>query len=471
MRRQHTTNRDRSRARRAAVLRGALAAVIGIPADAGAAVAPDPGFGGSGLVLTDFTGGEDAAGVVATSPGGGVVAAGFGELGDPERPHVAGFAFARYLDSGAPDPTFSGDGRTLADFGFVNQGAEAMAVGGDGGIVAAGTIATFDGTTSSIGVARLLPDGAPDPDFGADGLVVLHPGTLSAVGDVAVDANGRAIVLGAASSSRGFRPLVIRLRPDGTLDPSFGSGGIARFGKPFADLYESLAIDRRGRLLLGGRAPRRTGDPGAAVRRMTASGDLDDGYGRDGVARPFGGGDGELADLALDGSRVLAAATCVCAGGRDDDFEIARLGPGGRRDRSFGAGGRTVIGFGANDAEASSIAVGPDGRAVAAGSVRIGGSERWALARVTPDGDPDRSFGRGGRISADIGPGVDGARDVAVDRQSRIYAAGLGAGPDGSDFAVVRFRQAVSAALTGATAARKQSSSAPMQAAEIRSGA
>lgn len=403
-------------------------------------MAPDPDFGGTGLVLTDFTGGEDAAEAVAIAPGGGVLAAGFGELGDPERPQEAGFAFARHLGTGAPDPTFSGDGRALADFGYVNQGAEAVAVGTAGDAVAAGTITTFDGTTSSMGVVRMLPNGTPDPGFGEGGLVVLHPGTLCTVTDVAIDGRGRTVVLGAASSSRGFRPLVIRLRADGTLDPTFGGGGMSRFGKPFADLYDSLAIDGRGRLLLGGRAPRRTAAPGPGVRRMTASGELDAGYGKDGIARPLGGGDAELADIALDGSRVVAASTCACEGGRDDDIALARLTSGGRRDRSFGDGGRTVIGFGTRDAEASSIAVDPEGRTVAGGSVRIGGDESWALARVGPAGDPDSSFGRGGRISADLGPGVDGVRDVAVDADSLIYAVGIGAGPVGSDFAIARFR-------------------------------
>ena len=440
MRRQHTTNRDRGRVRRLAAALVAIATAATLAAPAGAAVAPDPDFGGSGLVLTDFTGGEDAAEAVAIAPGGGVLAAGFGELGDPERPHVAGFALARHLGTGASDPSFSGDGRALADFGFVNQGAEAVAVGAGGDAVAAGTLTTFDGTTSSIGVARVLPDGTPDAEFGGDGLVVLHPGTLCAVGDVAIDGRGRPVILAAASSSRGFRPLVIRLRADGTLDPSFGRGGLSRFGKPFGDLYEALAIDRRGRLLLGGQAPRRSGAPGPAVRRMTAAGDLDDGYGNGGIARPLGGGDGELTDIALDGGRVVAAATCTCDGGRDDDIAIARLAPGGRRDRSFGDDGRTVIGYGANDAEATSVALDPEGGTVVGGSVRIGGGERWALARVDRDGGPDPSFGRGGRISADLGPGVDGVRDLAVDAESRIYAVGLGSGPDGSDFAIARFR-------------------------------
>lgn len=437
MRRQHTRNHGRGRAGRAVAALAVLTLAVAAPA--GAALVADPDFGSTGVVLTDVAGGEDGAEAIAAAPGGTVVAAGFGELGDPERPHEAGFAFVRHLGGGATDPTFSGDGRALADFGFVNQGAEAIEVDGSGRIVAAGTITTFDGTTSSIGIARLLPSGAPDPAFGGDGLVVVDPGTLSVVGDMALDGEGRPVILGSASSSRGFRPLVVRLRGDGSLDRSFGGGGITRFGKPFADIYRSLAIDRRDRVLLGGQAPRRAGAPAPAVRRLTVRGELDGDYGGGGIARPFGGG-AEIADIALDGSRLSVAATCSCAGGRGEDLAASRLTPRGRTDRGFAGDGTSVIAFGAGDAEATSVAVDPEGRVVIGGSVRIGERARWALARFGATGRPDSSFGAGGRISVDLGAGIDGVRDVAVDPASRIYAVGLGGGPGGSDFAVARFR-------------------------------
>ncbi len=440
MRRQHTMNRVRNRARRraGAAAAAALIATGLVPAGAHASTSGlDPAFGGTGSVLTDFTGGEDGAAAVAVTPAGEIIATGFGDLGDPSRPHVAGFGFARYLPGGSPDPAFSGDGRTLADFGFVNQGATTVGVDSAGRVIATGTITTFDGSTSSIGIARLLPDGTPDPSFGGgDGEVVIQPGTLSLSYDAAIASGDGIVVLGAATGEGGFRPTVMRFREDGTLDPAFGDGGIARFGKPFSDDYRALALDGRDRALLAGTSAGRS-----SVVRLSAAGKRDADYGDGGSVAPFGRNDAEVADLALDESgRATVAATCACRTRGDDDMAVARLTRRGRLDAGFGRGGRAYATFGRKDAAASSAAVDPHGRIVLGGSIRAGDRREWALARFTAGGRRDRKFGDGGSLTADIGPGVEGVRDVAVDSASRVLAVGLGSGPDGSDFAVARFR-------------------------------
>ncbi len=442
MRRQHTRN---PRAR-AGFCAGVVVALLLGPLSGSAPASPatplDPAFGGTGLVLTDFTGGEDGANAVTTGAGGTVIAAGFGDLGDPDRPHVAGFGVARYLSDGSPDPSFSGDGRTLVDFGFVNQAAAAVAVDAFGRIVVTGTITTFDGSTSSIGVARLLGDGSPDPAFGSGGLTILHPGILSNAYDLAIDGEGRTIVIGAATGNKGFRPMLLRFTQGGLPDPDFGGDGIRSFGKVGRDAYTSIAIDRRGRLLLAGSSrPNGRGRTVAAVRRTSAAGRIDRGFGDHGVALPLGRMGGAAADLAVDGSgRPTIAATCACGPHRDDDFAVGRVTPRGRADRSFSGDGRRFIRFGPSEARPSSIVVDGDGRVVVAGSVRVQGVNDWALARLKPNGRPDRAFGDDGTITAALGAGVEGVQGVAVDAASRVLAVGLGAGTSSSDFAVARFR-------------------------------
>jgi len=435
MRRQHTRN----------LLGVCLCLCLGGAGVATAAPPPsalDPGFGGGGVVTTDFTGGEDGATAVAATPGGDVVATGFGDLGDPGRPHVAGFAVAEYLPDGTPDSSFSGDGEALVDFGFVNQAASSIAIDSEGRIVLTGTITTFDGSTSSIGVARLLPDGTPDPDFGVDGEVVVHPGILSSAYDVAVDGSDRVVVVGAATGSKGFRPMVLRFTSQGEPDGSFGADGISAFGRVAKDLYTSIAVDGHGRLLLAGSSRPSGAARGApAVRRMSATGSLDDRFGKDGVAYPLGRKDGEAADLTLDPSgRPAIAATCACGPEGDDDFAIGRLTARGKPDASFGRRGRAYVSFGRRDARPTSIAVDPAGRMIAAGSVRVASRTDWAVARLKANGRPDPGFGNGGTVAAPLGAGVEGVQGIAADAESRILAVGLGTGALGSDFAVARFR-------------------------------
>ncbi len=403
----------------------------------------DPTFGEGGLALADFTTGEDGANAVDIGSDGSIVATGFGGLGDPSRPHVAGFAFAKYLSSGSPDLGFSGDGRALVDFGFVNQAATTADIDSADRVVATGTITTFDGSTSSIGIARLLPEGTPDPGFGDDGMVAIQPGTLSASYDAAIDADDGVVVLGAATGARGFRPTLIRFESDGSLDQSFGAGGILQFGKVGEDAYKAIAIDRRGRLLIAGAArPQGSKHAVPTLRRISPTGKLDPSYGRDGVGLPLGRMVGEGAAVVLDESgRPLVTATCGCGPSGDDDFAVGRLTVRGRPDATFSKDGRAYVRFGSRDARPASIAVDrANAQIVIAGSVRVDGDNDWALARLKPSGKPDRSFGDGFTISASLGGGVEGIREITVDSASRVVAAGLGVGPLGADFAVARFR-------------------------------
>jgi uncharacterized delta-60 repeat protein len=446
MRRQHTMNRARGRIRPGA---GAVvvACLIGLPGIGSANAADgsqylDSTFGGTGLVLTDFTTGEDGANAVDIGPDGNIIAAGFGDLNDPSRPHVPGFAVAEYLPNGDPDTSFSSDGKALVDFGFVNQEAAAVEVDSLKRVVSAGTVTTFDGSTSSIGVSRLRSDGTPDPGFGPGGLVTIQPGTLSFAYDVALDADDGIVILGVATGTRGFRPTLIRFNPDGSLVQSFGSGGVLQFGKVGKDSFKSIAIDRRGRLLLAGSSQ----IPGTrravpAVLRTSVSGDPDPNYGKHGVALPLASMDGELVSIALDGSgRPLVTATCDCGPKHGDDFAVGRLTLRGRPDESFSSDGRAFVRFGRTDARPTSIAIDPAGRAVVAGSDRVGESNEWALARLKSNGKLDHAFGDHGTIVAPLGAGVEGVRGIAVDSSSRVVTAGLGLGPLGSDFAVARFR-------------------------------
>ncbi len=93
----------------------------------------DSGFGSDGKVITDFSGGNDAAqGIVIQTDGKIVVAGsafGGGTQGD--------FALARYNVDGSLDFTFGVGGKVTTDFGF-EDGANAIAIQADGRIIAAG---------------------------------------------------------------------------------------------------------------------------------------------------------------------------------------------------------------------------------------------------------------------------------------------------------------------------------------------
>src|SRR5947208_12281935 len=112
---------------------------------------------------------------------------------------------------------------------------------------------------AGIAAALLLPsmaDAAPgdlDPSFGGGGTVTTPFG--GDVGgellSVAIDSRGRIVAGGFSGSSSGPGYFTFaRYRSDGSLDPSFGTGGIAT--TDLEGTVFSVAIDRRGRIVAAG---------------------------------------------------------------------------------------------------------------------------------------------------------------------------------------------------------------------------
>src|SRR4051794_33560221 len=107
----------------------------------------------------------------------------------------------------------------------------------------------------------LFAVGPLDPTFGAGGRAAVdvpaaHADTARAV---AIDAGGRVVVAGRTlnpQGSAGDGVIVLRYRPDGMLDPTFGVGGRATVpgtgssGGGGTPLAQAVAIDRVGRIVV-----------------------------------------------------------------------------------------------------------------------------------------------------------------------------------------------------------------------------
>ena len=182
---------------------------------------------------------------------------------------VGGNGIVRFNADGTPDTTFGG-GDGLADLPnppdlppdprFHPALAQGLFVMPDGRILAAAT-ATTGGSAGGFDVARLLPDGSPDPTFGGgDGLaaVPMPNGPDGAATQVALDPQGRILVGGFGSDSStllGPRIAALRLLPDGSADLSFGVDGIASVqtvGDAFTNINSSMAVLDTGDVLVGG---------------------------------------------------------------------------------------------------------------------------------------------------------------------------------------------------------------------------
>jgi len=117
----------------------------------------DPGFGIDGIVTTALTTSGDWGDDLAIQADGKIVV--FGNAGgdDPE------FGLVRYTPDGTLDPTFGGTGIVMTNFSTIFDWARSVVIQPDGKIVAVGGSAfTGGGTRGSVAVARYDPDRSLD---------------------------------------------------------------------------------------------------------------------------------------------------------------------------------------------------------------------------------------------------------------------------------------------------------------------
>lgn len=407
---------------------------------------PDGGvdrtFGRDGTVLTPMSsaGGEDEhVWRLALQPDGKIVAAGFAVTATGGQD----FALARYLPDGRLDPGFGTGGRVFTPVspGTGDDVAQAVQVQKDGRILVAGYTGTGAGPAGrDLALARYLPDGRLDRGFGEDGIVVRDvAGGRDQFKHLTLDARGGIVAVGSADlgAGRGGTSFAVaRYRPDGRPDGGFGTDGLVV--TPMAegdglDLAEAVALDRRGRITVGGVAD--AGGPfDLALARYLPDGRLDTRFGTGGrVLTNVGPGatDEDLEGLVLqeDGTILVGGSTAPTEFLVDSDFLVARYRPDGALDRGFGQGGFVVTRTapGAGDDEIYDIALQSPGLLVAAGECerpetgrdvclaryRVGGhdrehgdgqgrgGERHGEQRHgrghRPGQDPVRADGRGGR--------------------------------------------------------------------------
>lgn len=220
---------------------------------------------------------------------------------------------ARLLPNGRLDPSFGHHG--FAAVGCKRRSqcrAVRVLVRHDGRILLAGGathqggIGRFNEEPSRIAVAQLLPDGRPDPGFGAEGFLTLKLGDYSLGTSLALS-RGRILVGGLTQTKRGIRGVIARLRTDGRVDRGFADHGFLRtFPKALG--VPSEVFPSKDRLIVVTRAVGNGNPPSRSVLGFRSDGRPDPSYRRpstEGMMPRLVSGPG----AALQGSRVVLAWT------------------------------------------------------------------------------------------------------------------------------------------------------------------
>ena len=212
----------------------------------------DTTFGASGFVQTDFgTTFSDTLNDIEIDASGAILAIGQA-LVDTGSGFKNDVALARYSSSGALDNTFGSGGLVTTAISATTGPDEAVAsvLQADGKILVAASTTTTD---ADFGLVRYNTDGTLDSGFGTAGVVVTDIGDSdNSPADLALQGDGKIVVLGTAGNFDAANVALVRYEADGSLDPSFDEDGIAESDLGLYDTPTSIIVDAEDRSIVAG---------------------------------------------------------------------------------------------------------------------------------------------------------------------------------------------------------------------------
>ncbi|MEA2353383.1 MAG: hypothetical protein QOJ14_1797 [Thermoleophilaceae bacterium] len=297
----------------------------------------------------------------------------------------------------------------------------------DGRVVVAGTAALHGG--EAIALVRLRRGGRPDKGFGNGGIVLTQLSTSGGgASAVALQRDGRIVVTGTTSDNAANRQYLVTARylKDGRLDESFGQhGSVLALPGGNNGYGRDVIVQPNGRILVG------SGDTstGWTLVRYLADGRPDESFGDHGVSLLNAGGQFLSMARRRDGRVNLAG------GSVGYPAQVARIGAGGRLDKTFGDGGLARVPTPLRATTfAADLALQRDGKLVVAG-YQTGTRDRMAVWRFGVGGRIDKRYGAAGVRFVPPVPGSkpfnapsDAGLGVTLQRNGKAIAVGRNLG-------------------------------------------
>lgn len=357
----------------------------------------DTTFGTGGVARQNVavgTSGELARGIVVQSTGR-IVISGTVEHANAQDSRDRDIAVVRFNANGTLDTSFGTNGVALLDLsdgevvgsGYVADTAWGLIVDGSDRLIVSGAQKRTGGTDTDFAIVRLTANGARDTSFGTNGVTTVDIENQSASPRSGmVLADGRIVGSGYMTVDGVTSAVIFKLRSDGQLDTSFGTGGISR-QSPLALVTECYAVAAQGNSII------------------TA------GYGRNTTSESL-------------------------------DYVSLRLLPNGSLDTTYGTNGVARIDVGGFNDNARSLLVLPDGRPLIIGGGRPSETNQdGVMALLTPNGQPDLSFSATGRRTFELGGAADHFWSVGISpNRTQIAVVGLkgvGSNPGNDDAAML----------------------------------
>jgi uncharacterized delta-60 repeat protein len=442
----------------------------------------DTSFNGTGKLLTDIDShsADFANGVLVQADGKIVVSgvtdpsdAGYGMEGFGY-PQV--FTMVRYNADGSLDTSFNGAGKVVTPLGTsASNIGHCLALQEDGKIVAAGY--TLDAGSAAVAVMRYDTDGSLDTSFNGAVTVLTHlvGASYVLVDGLALQADDKIVVAGAASVDGSQELCLARYNSDGSADTSFNGTGVVftNLSPSLSELAAGVAIQADGKIVLVGSANLESGTgEDVVLLRYNSDGSLDATFNPAGVtlngstgadslvggsgADWLSGSDGNDTLLGIAGTDTLTggAGTDHMDGGEGSDLyvvanaadhpaaEISDSGTSGTDEVRFIAPAASTLtlfagdtgiervvlgsGTGANADTGTTVSLNVNAAAVA-NALTIIGNAGWNVLTGTAFGD---TIDGGWGVGTDTLVGGAGNDTYFVELRTDVIVEGVGGGVD-----------------------------------------
>ena len=393
---------------------------------------------------------------------------------------------------GTLDSTFSGDGKLFLAPSASHDNAYGVVVQADSNIVIGGVSITQSATSFDICAVRVHPDGSIDSTFGTNGYTIYdHAGGFDVAYDIDLQTDGKIIMTGAVSiTAANTDMLVVRLNTDGSFDSTFaGNGKLIIPINTSEDYAREAAIQPDGKILIGGY----TKTPGftynnAVMVRINTDGTLDTTFGTGGIALPNFSTQSETIDaitltptgdiravgyswanntaqgiamgffangsvdstFGTNGMRNMTGMSYargivqrnnkyyVCGNGSVAGI-ITAMTEGGVNISTFGSGGNVVVNL-FNSVAYNEITTQQDGKIIAGGGTSIAMFQSdFLITRIDTAGVLDATFGVNGNVHLDLGIQTsESLYGLAIQYDGKILGAGTSIVTTNNDMAIVR---------------------------------
>ncbi len=378
----------------------------------------DTNFGTNGITTQDIDGMQNFGGISALqSDGKIVILSTAGDVGSRN------YAVVRLNTDGSLDTNFGTNGISITDVTGGDDFPQALLALADDKILLIGG--------SDLSFVRFNADGSLDDSFGTNGVITMAPPIVSSrVTGAALQADGKILVTG---DNDGDSAYVSRFLADGSIDSEFGeNGSITLKVAGIATVTRGIAIQSNGSIIVIG-----LNNNGLFVKRLNSDGSEDSNFGDNSIIQPefstgvFASPQGIA--VAHDDSLAIAATLSDESNPAEETIVllVLRLNSDGSFMSSFGDDGMAKLDVNPDFFVAETIALQDDGSILVAGSKQFSqmfSNFDFIMARLSPSGQADTSFGTGGVLTFS-----QGSQDIVLSLFLLENGQILGTGYDGSD--------------------------------------